>query len=116
MKSAKDNRSEARYGCYVPVEGKSGSEFDDTKTIDISRHGIGFISSHPIPLNQKIAIELALKPNTEPVLVIGVVKWVKKLEDGEQYRVGMTFAEIISGSPTRLDKHFSNTTFDPAVD
>ncbi len=116
MKSAKDNRSEARYGCYVPVEGKSGSEFDQTKTIDISRHGIGFISSHAIPVNQKIAVELALKPNTEPVLVIGVVKWVRKLPDGKQYRVGMTFAEIISGSPTRLDKHLTTNSFDASID
>lgn len=107
MKTAQNKRSEARYGCDVPVEGKTGSEFDQTKTVDISRHGIGFISSHPIPVNQKIAVELALKPDTEPVLVIGVVKWVRKISDGDKYRVGMTFSEVISGSPTRLDKYFN---------
>lgn len=116
MKSPKDKRTEERFGCYVPVEGKEGSEFDQTKTTDISRHGIGFISTHPIPVNQKIAIELALKPNTEPVLVIGVVKWVRKLSDGEQYRVGMTFSDIISGSPTRLDSYFSSTELEQSKD
>ena len=107
MASAANKRTEARHNCYVPVESKDGSEFDQTKTVDISRHGIGFLSAHAIPINQKIAVEIALKPNTEPVLVIGVVKWVRKLSDSDQYRVGMTFSEIISGSSTRLDKFFS---------
>lgn len=102
-----NKRTEDRFDCAVPVEGKKGSTFDHTKTVDISRHGIGFISDHPIPINQKIAVELALKPNTEPVLVVGVVKWVRQIPDTKQYRVGMTFAEIIGGSSTRLDKFFS---------
>lgn len=114
MKTAQNKRNEARYGCYVPVESKAGSEFDQTKTVDISRHGIGFVTSHPIPVNQKIAVELALKPDTEPVLVVGVVKWVRKLAEGDQYRVGMTFSEIISGSSTRLDKYFTGTELDDA--
>lgn len=107
MTTAQNKRTEARHDCYVPVEGKDGSEFDQTKTTDISRHGIGFLSAHSIPINQKIAVEIALKPNTEPVLVIGVVKWVRKLSDSDQYRVGMTFSEILSGSPARLDKYFN---------
>jgi hypothetical protein len=108
MRTAVNQRSENRYNCFVPVEGKEGSEFDQTKTLDISRHGVGLLSSHPIGINQKIALELVLKPNTEPVMVIGVVKWVRKLEDSDQYRVGMVFSEVISGSSTRLDKYLSS--------
>lgn len=103
-----NQRSEARYNCYVPVESKNGSEFDRTKTVDISRHGIGFLSSQTIGINQRIALEIVLRPNTEPVIVIGVVKWVSKLPDSGQYRVGMVFSEIISGSSTRLDKYFTS--------
>ena len=103
-----NQRSEARHNCFVPVEGKKGSEFDRTKTVDISRHGIGFLSSQNIGINQKIALEIVLRPNTEPVMVIGVVKWVRKLADCDQYRVGMVFSEIISGSVNRLDKYLSS--------
>ena len=103
-----NQRSEARYNCFVPVEGKNGSEFDRTQTVDISRHGIGFLSPQTVGINQKIALEIVLRPNTEPVMVIGVVKWVRKLADSEQYRVGMVFSDVISGSPTRLDKYFSS--------
>lgn len=108
MCAVANQRIEARYNCLVPVEGKEGSEFDRTKTLDISRHGIGFLSSHPIGINQKIALEIVLKPNTEPVMVIGVVKWVRKLEVSDQYRIGMVFSEIISGSGTRLDKYLTS--------
>ena len=108
MSPVANQRSESRYNCLVPVEGKQGSEFDQTKTLDISRHGIGFLSSHPIGINQKIALEIVLKPNTEPVMVIGVVKWVRKLGVSDQYRIGMVFSEIISGSPTRLDKYLTS--------
>ena len=108
MSSAVNQRTEARHNCFVPVEGKDGCEFDSTKTYDISRHGIGFLSSRPIEINQKIALEIVLKPNTEPVMVIGVVKWVRKIETSNQYRVGMVFSEIISGSPVRLDKYFNS--------
>jgi hypothetical protein len=108
MCAAANQRSEDRYNCLVPVEGKEGSEFDQTKTLDISRHGIGFLSSHPIGINQKIALEIVLKPNTEPVMVIGVVKWSRKIADSDQYRIGMVFSEVISGSSTRLDKYLTS--------
>lgn len=108
MSTVANQRTETRYNCLVPVEGKEGSAFDQTKTMDISRHGIGFLSSHPVGINQKIALEIVLKPNTEPVMVIGVVKWVRKIEISGQYRIGMVFSEIISGSKTRLSKYLNS--------
>ena len=108
MGAAANQRTEARHNCFVPVEGKDGSVFDGTKTLDISRHGIGFLSSHPVGINQKIALEIVLKPNTQPVMVIGVVKWVRKIEISNQYRIGMVFSDVISGSSTRLDKYLNS--------
>ncbi len=103
-----NQRSEDRFNCLVPVEGKKGSEFDRSKTFDISRHGICLVASQPVGVNQKIALEIVLKPNTKPVMVIGVVKWVRKIGSSDQYRIGMVFSEIISGSGTRLDKYFTS--------
>jgi hypothetical protein len=108
MSTATNQRSESRHGCSVPVEGKEGSLFDRTKTLDISRHGIGLISSQSVGVNQKIALEIVLKPNTEPIMVIGVVKWVRRIGDSDQYRVGMAFSEVISGSSSRLDKYLTS--------
>jgi hypothetical protein len=36
------------------------------------------------------------------------VKWVRKLGVSDQYRIGMVFSEIISGSSTRLDKYLTS--------
>ena len=112
MGATANQRVESRYDCTVPIEGQEGREFDQTRTLDISRHGIGLLTSQPIGINQKIALEIVLKQNTEPVMVIGVVKWVRKIEVSDQYRVGMVFSEIISGSSSRLDKYFTSKRWD----
>jgi len=106
MSVASNNRMGSRNNCFVPVESKSDSSFDQTQTVDISCHGIGFISSHPHHVNEKIAVEIQLKPNTQPVLVIGVVKWVRRLANSGQYRIGMNYDEVSSGSQRRLDRYF----------
>ena len=105
MKAVGEKRKNKRYICQVPVDGKQGSTFDSSQTIDISRDGIGFISPHTIPLNEKIAVEIALTPDSEPVLVLGIVKWVRKITDAEQYRIGMSFLEVLSGSQRQLGKY-----------
>ena len=106
MKALSEKRKNRRYNCQVPVESKQGSSFDSSQTIDISRDGIGFISPHAIPLNEKIAVEIALTPDSDPVLVLGIVKWVRKITDSEQYRIGLSFLEVLSGSSSRLGKYF----------
>ena len=110
MENYANKRKSRRFDCYVPVDGKEGATFASTKTMDISRDGIGFLSDHAIPLNEKIAIELALKPDTEPVLVIGEVKWVRKMSNTSQYRIGLTFADVIDGSRDEIDSTL-NTRF-----
>ncbi len=103
--SSKEQRKAKRYNCAVPIDGKQGSAFDHVRTVDISRNGIGFVSDTAVPINQKIAVEIALSPDGEPVVVMGVVKWVRKLSDSDQYRIGMTFSQVLSGSQTRLNQH-----------
>jgi hypothetical protein len=106
--TSSDKRKTRRFNCFVPVDGKEGSQFSAAKTIDISRDGIGFISNRALPVNERIAIELALKPDTVPVLVVGEVRWVRKISDSEQYRIGLTFADVIDGSRDQLRESLDN--------
>ena len=39
----KNKRKNRRYDCLVPVEGKEGGPFEDTKTVDFSKSGTGFL-------------------------------------------------------------------------
>jgi hypothetical protein len=111
---ATNQRSEARFDCIVPVESKEGSEFDQAKTLDISWHGIGLVSSHAIAINKRIALEIILKPNTQPVIAVGVVKWVRKIDGSDKYRVGMVLSEVVSGSATRLNKYLASKGWESA--
>ena len=108
MENYENKRKTQRFDCLVPVEGRDGSSFANTRTVDISRDGIGFLSAKPVPLNERIAIELALKPDTDPVLVVGEVKWVRKVSGTNHYRIGLTFSDVIDGSKDFLDTSLSS--------
>ena len=108
MKNKSDKRKNERHQCVVPVESKKGSSFDNTLTVDISKRGIGFVSSRALAFKQKIPIELALSPDSDPVLVVGEVQWIRPLYGKKRYRVGMTFTNILNGSKSRLDKYFQD--------
>ena len=96
MKSVKNKRRGQRKSCLVPVEGKKGSSFADTQTVDISKGGMGLISKRAIPLDEKIAVEIATSPDAEPILVLGQVVWIRKLGTKARYRVGLKFQKAFS--------------------
>jgi c-di-GMP-binding flagellar brake protein YcgR len=105
-----NKRKNARYSCAVMVDGKPGTEFDSSLTTDISKGGLGFVSSSSVPLNKQIVVELELKPEEDPVLVVAQVRWVRPLNDPgsavKRYRVGMSFEDVLSGSKSRLERYF----------
>ncbi|MEW5894720.1 MAG: PilZ domain-containing protein, partial [Candidatus Omnitrophota bacterium] len=94
---------------FVPVEGKEKSSFSGILTVDISNGGIGFIFYEPIPVGKKIAVEVEVSPDQEPVLMQAEVKWVKKIGDNGQYRIGMQFVKVLfSGSRSRLARYLGD--------
>ncbi len=102
----KNQRKNERFHCLVPVEGKRGSPFECTKTVDFSKGGFGLISSQKIPVNKEIAIQIDLSQKSEPALVVGRVKWVSRALDSGNYRIGISFEDVLKGSKTRLDDYF----------
>lgn len=105
-----NKRKALRVNCTVPVEGKQGGIFDDTATVDISKGGMGFISRKQIPVNKKIAIEITLDQEEDPVLVVGRVRWVKYLTPNQLFRIGLKFINILSGRKSRLSDYFAQKT------
>lgn len=105
----KNQRKSPRQDCLVPVDGKEGSVFSEVQTVDLSKGGIGFISSKKIPVNKEIAIQLDLDADDEPVLAIGKVQWVRKIEGEDSYRVGMIFKDVLRGSKSRLQQYFKKS-------
>ena len=105
MKTEAEKRKASRFGCTVPVECKKGLAFDKSQTLDISKGGLGFISTERIPINTKMAIEIALTPEADPILAFGQVKWVKQLAHKNFYRIGMMFSDISRSWQLRLDRY-----------
>jgi len=101
MKRGANKRGNKRQSCLVPVEGKKGTSFASAQTVDISKGGIGLISKRKIPLDQKIALQIETAPDAEPILVLGKVVWVRKLNDEDRYRVGLKFQKAFSAAAQR---------------
>jgi Tfp pilus assembly protein PilZ len=101
-----DSRRNKRQICVVPVEGKKNSVFDHTQVIDFSKGGIGFVSQHRIPLNKEVPIEIDLTDEGASVFVMGRVQWVQRIENSKNYRVGLSFQDILQGSKSRLNEYF----------
>jgi hypothetical protein len=101
-----NHRTAPRLNCEVPIDSSSGNIFAGTQTVDVARGGMGFVSDHEIPVNQQITVELELEKGAPPVFVIGKVLWVKQIPETGQYRIGMSFVDMVKGSKSRLDKYF----------
>ena len=104
MDAAAEKRKSERFDCSVPIEGKEGSVFAESQTVDISGGGVGFISRKFIPVNTEMAVEIALTPKSDPLLTLGKVKWVQQLSNPPRYRVGMVFEESSAGLKSQLNR------------
>ena len=105
MAKASDKRSHARFQCAVPVEGKKGTAFNQSQTIDISRGGVGLIVNNRVAVNSRMAVELNLAADSEPVLAMGQVRWVQRLPDSG-YRLGIAFDQLEAGFQAAFRKQF----------
>jgi len=104
-----ENRKNDRHVCLVPIEGKKGSVFDGTQSVDFSKGGLGFISKRRISVNEEIPIEIELTADDKPVFVIGKVQWAQRILGSKQYRIGVIFKDVLHGSKSRLSQYFTKT-------
>ena len=102
-----EKRKARRHNCRVPVTSKKGTAFEDSQTVDISKSGVGLICQQEIPIDTQMPIELALNPEGESVTAIGKVKWISRMPGADAFRIGVTFAEFISGSKSLLGQYIS---------
>jgi len=106
LRKISDHRKNERLSCVVPIDGKDGSVFGQSQTVDFSKKGLGFISRHRIPLNKEIPIEIELTVEGMPVIVIGRIQWVRRVVNSLNYRIGVSFKDVLQGSKSRLNQYF----------
>ena len=107
MTEVEEKRKAKRFNCQVPIMCKKGGAFDNSQTMDISQGGVGLVSNRFIPVDTRMILEIALLPNSDPVLALGQVKWVRRIPVSDNYRVGMHFADIAPSSRSQINRNFS---------
>ncbi len=105
-KVSQDKRRNARYHCAVPVEAKRGTAFETSRTVDVSKNGAGLIVNKPIRVDSKMAVELQLAADGEPIIAIGRVTWIQQLPSTSLYRVGLAFTDLEDKLKNKIDRFF----------
>jgi len=76
-------------------------------TFDVGKGGVGLVSKNKVPVHKHIAVEVELFPNSDPVIVMGEVRWVHRDYETGTYRLGVKFIKVLSsGSRSRLSSFF----------
>jgi len=104
-----NKRENTRYDCRVPLMDERKENLASSYTTDISRTGVGFVSTRFLPINSKLVVELSLAREGSPVLVQGRVKWVEKIPHSPNFRIGMNFSDISTDVQSRIEERFSAT-------
>jgi c-di-GMP-binding flagellar brake protein YcgR len=103
-----EKRQAPRLDCRVPIMCRRGSAFDRAQTLDISEGGVGLLTRKFIPVDTNLIMEIALSPNSAPVMVLGRVCWVQRFRSADNYRLGMNFTDITADSRNRLTNYLNN--------
>lgn len=101
-----NQRQEKRWDCVVPVEDGHNPEFTGAQSLDFSRKGIGFVTKMPVAVDREIAVALDLSESGSPVFVKGRVAWVQSIPGTAQFRVGVTFKDVLGDGQNRLNEYF----------
>lgn len=93
----------------------SSKSFGETYSLDISRHGICFLSTTPIRTNAVLAIRLDMPRRQRPLSVTGRVAWMKEIVDEQgkgrtRYKIGVEFVRLSGATQRELDRLVASLT------
>jgi c-di-GMP-binding flagellar brake protein YcgR len=71
---------------------------------DISEGGIQLSSFYFYPVHSRMAFDIFLSRDSEPVQGVGRVVWIEQLPFQERYKVGFEFSELNDDSLTHLQR------------
>ena len=101
-----ERRSAPRLRSYLPVRLRpSGGQLIETLTKDLSLGGFRCVVPSPLPVGSQVALELALPRGRDVLEMRGRTAWFRLLQDGEQFDLGVSFAEIPDETKRRLSSY-----------
>ena len=110
----KDNkRKEGRYkeeNVAVITYISDDSRFDKSKTFqaftqDLSSRGVNLLCATFFPEGSMLQIKLTLSKSRKILDLKGQVRWIRDVQDGEVYEMGIEFMEILPQKTLILMEH-----------
>ena len=88
-----ERRRFPRNACRLPVRlyPKYEPRVIETLTKDLSLGGLRCLSYQDRPLGMPLSVELILEPGERPVTIRGHVAWSHKLQQSDQFDLGVSF-------------------------
>jgi c-di-GMP-binding flagellar brake protein YcgR len=99
MNQHEEKRRCMRIKTHVPLKfsklsDSPGTEGEGSVTRNLSEGGICFRTSEFVPLAQRLILAVSIPEIMESIRAISRVAWIKKIETGNEYEVGVQFLEM----------------------
>ncbi len=109
MEKRKEKRKNEENKALIElVEGKTASAKKtgiNALTQNISLSGVRLQSNNSFPVDTKVNLQITLSKSKKILKLNGKVKWVKDIQDGELYEMGVEFIEALPHKVMVLLQH-----------
>lgn len=109
MEKRKDKRKDEENKAVIEfVEGKADSANKisiNALTQNISLSGVRLQSDNYFPVDTKVNLQITLSRSKKLLKLNGKIKWVKDVQDGELYEMGVEYVEALPHKVMVLLKH-----------
>jgi len=99
MEKRKDKRKEEENKAVIELaEGKTESADKisiNALTQNISLSGVRLQSDKSLPVDTHVNLQITLSKSKKLIKLNGKVKWIKDIQDGELYEMGVEFIEAL---------------------
>ena len=94
--------------------GKVGKK-EDLKICNLSKEGVGVVSSQPLGVGEKVHIEMKIPGDNIPVVLPGEIAWASApAQDSCHYQGGVKFRDVSNEDKARLLEYVYNRWIIPA--
>ncbi len=109
MEKRKDKRKDEENKAVIEfADDKAGSSKKtsiNALTQNISLSGVRLQSDSSFPVDTKVTLKITLSKSKKILKLNGKVKWVKDIQDGELYEMGVEFIEALPNKVMVLLQH-----------
>ena len=110
-----EKRRFLRFDVIMDAFFRGAGQEKDLKICNLSKEGVGVISSHPLGVGEKIDVEMSIPGDNVPVVLQGEIAWASApAQDNCHYQGGIKFGNVGNDDKTRLLEYIYNRWIIPS--